>query len=223
MKNLIKYLIFSLCIFIISCKRDNDTVTTQNIKGQVYNLTTDSGLANIIVYLKINDSRSTNSFSTVSGVNGNFTFTNVQMHSSNQYSYNLHIPSVSGIGGVGVGFNGTTVTFTNNQANTFFKLNVVPKFFLFTLSFNHTPITSANDSVVILMNQYIFHKNVPDLPYSLGGKHYGDKSTQSGTIGNYPMGLWNLKIDKWKSGVYTATKDSIYLGYGATSTYTVNW
>ncbi len=53
------------------------------------------------MYLNINNSAnggSTIQTKTVSGANGNFTF-NVPIHSSDAYTYELYIPSVSGIGG----------------------------------------------------------------------------------------------------------------------------
>lgn len=41
--------------------------------------------------------------------------------------------------------------------------------------------------------------------------------------GNYPMGKYIIDIDKWISGVHTTSKDSIYLGWGAIKTHTINW
>jgi len=71
-------LLFIVIVFLGSCKKDKDEVSSQTIHGQVYNLCTDSGMANITVYLQQNGS---NIAQTNSGANGNFSFSNVQIHS----------------------------------------------------------------------------------------------------------------------------------------------
>lgn len=228
MTRIIKYFLYTLTIyFASSCKKEKDNVTVQTINGMVYNQCTDSGLVNVHVFLEVNKGSSQiQKIETVSRADGTFSFPNVEIHSNSKYNYDLFVPSKSGINGAGgteVRFDGGVYNFNYDEANTFFKLRVTPGYFLFTITFNQTTISTINDSVVLNCSQNIFHKNVPDLPYKLGGKCYGNVFTQTGNLSNYPMGLWKITIDKWKSGIHTTEQDSIYLGWGATKTYTVNW
>ncbi len=76
------------CLFIFACcKKDKDQIILHDIKGMVYNNCTDSGLANVTVYLK--DGKGLN-LSTVSDAVGNFIFRGVDIHSSSQYNYNIY-------------------------------------------------------------------------------------------------------------------------------------
>ncbi len=211
-----------------SCKKNKDTITNQTVSGMVYNQCTDSGLAGVNVYLKINkDNQTVKNYETVSGINGAFSFTNAEMHSNTDYTYAIYIPSKSGTNGAGgteVGFNGTSLSFNNSEANTFFQPRVTPKFLDFCFAISPAVVIVNPDSLVISFKQNVFHKNIPDLPYASYRIH---SQMQNGitncTFGNYPMGLWSITIDKWKSGLHTTTYDSLYLGWGATKTYTANW
>ena len=95
MKHFILILTSSL-IFFASCKKDKDMVTTHKVKGMVFNNCTDSGLANVTVYLNISDGKNINTVQTISDALGNFTFDNVQIHSASNYKYAIYIPSKSG-------------------------------------------------------------------------------------------------------------------------------
>lgn len=222
MKNII--FIF-LALFLFACgKKEKDIVTHHDLKGMVFNQCTDLGLAGVNVSLNINDSKNISSYGTISDLNGEFAFPNTLIHSSSKYSYAISIPSKSGIGGTEVGFNGTTMYFNSNEADTYFKPKVTPKFLNWCFQITPTVFISAPDSIIVTFQQNIFHKNVPELPYK-------SKQTQTDlqngflncTFGNYPMGLWNIIINKWKSGIYTTSIDSIYLPWGSTKTYTINW
>jgi len=133
----IKIIILGTCLvfMLVSCKKDkeNDIVTKQTLKGMVFNKCTDSGLANVTVYLKTyKDEKGIASRETVSDAAGNFSFENTEIHSSSKYSYAIHIPSKSGDGATTpeyAGFNGTTMHFTGKEVNmnTFLKPRVTPK------------------------------------------------------------------------------------------------
>jgi hypothetical protein len=56
----------------------------------------------------------------------------------------------------------------------------------------------------------------------MGGGGYG-LGSYTNNSGNYPMGKYIIDMDIWKSGVHTTKKDSVYLGWGANTTYTINW
>ncbi|MFN8231118.1 MAG: hypothetical protein U0V03_09390 [Bacteroidia bacterium] len=172
MKIIITLITCTLLLFT-SCKRD--TVTTHDIKGMVFNNCTDSGLANVTVYLQ--DNKGLN-LSTLSDVNGNFVFSGVKIHSSDKYSYGLNIPSKSGIGATTfeyAGFNGESVNFSPNEADEFFKLKVTPKYLNFQVFCNKSIITNANDSILFYCSNYVFHKNVPSANYRWGGLWYWSK------------------------------------------------
>ncbi|MCC7534140.1 MAG: hypothetical protein IT246_09385 [Bacteroidia bacterium] len=213
------------CLFIFACcKKDKDQIILHDIKGMVYNNCTDSGLANVTVYLK--DGKGLN-LSTVSDAVGNFIFKGVDIHSSSQYNYNIYIPSKSGTNATTFeycGFVGTTLSFNYDEADMFFKPRVMPRYLSLNLFCNKSPITDSNDSIMFFFTNSTLHKNMPDYPYRFGGGgFYGTNSYNIGNIGNYPMGKYIIDIDKWVSGVHTYTKDSIYLEWGANKTYTINW
>lgn len=211
----------------VYCKKDTDTVTQQAVNGMVYNQCTDSGLAGVTIYLKINkDNSELKSYQTVSGSNGNFSFSGVDIHSNSAYSYAINIPSKSGDGATTpeyCGFDGANISFTKDQANTFFKPKVRPSFLFLHSQFINSTISSNQDSIVVKYAQKIFNKNVPILPYYFFSGTYGNFASNLYTMGNYPMGKYNITIDKWRSAIHTTVYDSIYIGWATTKTYTINW
>ncbi len=217
-----QFFIVTVCIFFFAhCKKDTDTVTQHDIKGMVYNNCTDSGLANVTVFFK--DGQGLNSSVVSDGV-GNFNFPNVSINDNSKYTYSIYIPSKSGIGATTpeyCGFNGTTLGFNYNEADMFFKPRVTPKYLYFCMDFNPSVTIPNGDSISVYYYQKTFHKNVPTLPYDGTVGKYGIYDPGCGS--NYPMGLWHLEIKKWKSSVYTFVKDSVYLTWGANTTYTINW
>ena len=157
-----------IAMMLNSCKKDSDTdkVTTQTIHGQVYNLCTDSGLANVTVYLKI-QGPSPSSLQTVSGTNGNFTF-NVPVHSSDDYTYELYIPSLSGIGGgPEVGFDGCDGYVIKSNVNQSQLLCVVPHAKNWNIYLPYNAHFTTNDTISLIIQQNTFHKNVPNGVYQL--------------------------------------------------------
>jgi hypothetical protein len=221
----IKYLLYILLFSILfSCKKDADEISKQTISGMVYNQCTDSGMANVEVFLKINrDNSSIQSIKTVSGLDGLFSFPNIDLHKNDKYSYVIFIPSKSGInggGGTEVGFNGSSIGFKFSEASTFFKPKVIPCFFSLCYESNIEFPILGPDSLYIYFEQKIYHKNIPYMPYN---GTISNNSTIYMCTQNYPMGLWNVTIDKWKGGLHTTELDSIYLDWGATKTYTFNW
>lgn len=216
--------------FFAHCrKKEKDEITQHDIKGMVYNNCTDSGLANVTVYLK--DGQGLD-LSTVSDASGNFIFPGVKIHSHSKYTYNIYIPSKSGDNATTFeycGFIGTSLFFNYNESDLFFKPRVTPRYLKFDIYCVKSPTTSITDSILFYCSNLTFKKNVPDYPYRWGGGGYGAASIQHPAIsyynisGNYPMGKYIIDIDKWISGVHTITKDSIYLDWGANKTYTLNW
>ncbi|HEX7413458.1 MAG TPA: hypothetical protein VF411_05380 [Bacteroidia bacterium] len=210
-------LVLLAAAFISNCKKDssNDTITTQTIHGQVYNLCTDSGLANVTVYLYTNGLGSGNYISTVSGANGNFTFGNVQIHSSSDYSYSLNIPSVSGIGGgTQPAIDGSAIAINKSNLNQSFILNVVPHASNMRLYFPNGTHLTANDTFVLTIQQNTFHTNSPTSNWEFIWPYPPPPPTNFlGNIGNYPMGWWHTTLNKTHNGVHTVSTYSFYVGW----------
>jgi len=164
-KKIIALLFVVVVVFLGACKKDSDTITSQTIHGQVYNLCNDSGMANITVYLQQNGN---NIAQLNSDANGNFSFSNVQVHSSNDYTYGFYIPSKSGIAGVGVGFDGVSVDIVKSSINSPFILSVVPHTKDWYLYFPASISPSIyNDTFTLVIQQNTYHKNMPNGVYSL--------------------------------------------------------
>ncbi len=224
-----KFIFFLVVTFSLSnCRKDSeDIITTKVIKGTVYNTCTDSGFAGAKLLLQTfrNESELVHSREGISDVNGNFEFLDFPIHSSNKYTYAVHIKSQSGDGAPFASlsrFTGTTMYFHNYESDVHLKPKVTPGFYLLNVYYITTP-TSKNDSVKGEFIQSTFHKNVPDIPYKLLVGAYGHVAEQVDNYGGYPMGLYNITINKYKGGVHTIIHDSIYLGWADTRTYTINF
>ena len=219
-----KVLLLLATLVFLSCKKEQDTVSVHDIKGMVFNNCTDSGLAKVTVFLK--DGQGLN-LSTVSDAIGNFKFNAVSIHSSSEYSYAIYIQSKSGnIGSAptidNCAFRGATLYFNYDEADLFFKPRVIPAFYRCAFYCIKNPTTDKNDSIIFYAKNYTVHKNVTDYVWIIKGQAYGIPPyfNQSG---DDPMGKYILEIDMWKSGVHTTRKDSIYLPWGADTSYTINW
>jgi hypothetical protein len=227
-----KFYGFCLVITILSfgnCKKDtSDPITSQDVSGMVFNQCNDSGLSGIPLTLFIykNNAPFTN-YKTSSVAGGTFTFTTVDIHSASQYSYNIFVQSSSGVGATNqsnAGFEGTTLPFTYDQASGSFQVKVIPH--SISLSVVHTytgAVNNLNDSIHTLFTQNLLHLNSPLSTFSYTGVSYGVTGNSTYTISNYPMGMWNIKIDKWRSGVHTTLFDSLYIPWAGIKTYSVNW
>ena len=214
-------------LFCITCKREKNTVSIQDIKGTVMNNCNDSGLANVIVYLNVDNSKTSHLYQVLSDKDGHFIFKNVSVYNNTKYTYSVYVPSKSG--GLSsnpalteVGITGEIIDFTYQEAATDFILHVTPKYQYFTIYCNKVPVSSIADSVSFRCYNFNFHKNVTDLPYSWGGGGYGNGSYTNNS-GIYPMGKYHIYIETWVNSVHSYRQDSIYLNQGAQVSYTLNW
>ena len=224
MKKILKILFVFLLVFTISCKKDSDTdkVTTQTIHWQVYNLCTDSGMTNIAVSLQENGNTIGQ---IISGTNGSFSFNNIQIHSSNSYTYQLYIPSESGIGGGG-GIDAGYYTADKDKLNSPLILDVIPHSNQIILYYPANTHLSLNDTFILSVQQNIYHKNIPNGNFKvIAGNcpNYPPSTNFIGNIDNYWMGWWQVTLDKTKNGVHIIKTDSFYIGYKATVTDTIPW
>jgi hypothetical protein len=229
MKTGIKFLLVFFILFAISCKKDKDTdtVTTQIIHGQVYNLCTDSGLVNCTVFLIENGSTLAQMSS---GVNGNFTFSNVQIHSSSSYSYSLKtIDNPDGGNGLPP-ISGDATNLDKGNLNQIYKLQVIPLVLQWFLYYPKGTVVSytSNDTLLLTLHQKIFHKNFPSGNYllTLGNAPTYTSSSTSNFIGDLSfewMGWWYSTLSKTKNGVHTVKTDSFYVGWNKNVTDTIPW
>ncbi|MBS1646442.1 MAG: hypothetical protein JST67_03775 [Bacteroidetes bacterium] len=221
-------------LLVFACKKNNsasssaDTVSSQNIHGQVYNLCTDSGLVNCTVYLQENG----NTIAQMqSGVNGAFTFSNVSIHSSSDYNYTIQTIDNPDGGGLTPPIDGGTAIISKENYAQIYTVNILAKFNQLYL---YLPVKSRNtmDTVVVTLQQNVFHKNVPGGNYNLIynftlplpppplGYNTGELDDVSS---KYWMGWWNIKTDRIERGVHITKTDSIYIGWGAAVTDTIPW
>ena len=236
-----KHLNFYIVIFLVvacfqQCRKDplhsnspnKDSVVVKDIRGMVFNTCTDSGMAGIKVYLKMYyRKKQVKEFTTVSGASGSYTFTNISMHSDPDYEQAIHIPSKSGDHAKdfeSCGIRGTSMWFSFQETDIVMKPQIVPKFIYFAFYFPREQTTVASDSIIASCEQRTYHKNVPDYPYKFGAGSFGiDKGSYPKRVGNYPMGLYHIIVEKWVGGVHTQWKDSVYTQYGDSAKYVVRW
>lgn len=209
-----------------SC-REKDRITLHTVTGQVYNNCTDSGLAGTTVTLKTYKDKSlVKNEQTVTGSDGGFVFSNVEIHSLNSYHYFAYIPGKSGDGGPGpeyASFSGASMEFSKDEADRFLQLRVTPGFYRIFSVFTNTGGGTDQDSVKLKYEQRRFHQNVPDMPYYYYTGSSGNIANDNSAMGNYPMGLYHIiKVTK-RNGVITTSSDSLYIGSAGTVTYSVIW
>lgn len=222
--------IIGLLLFVVvlgSCKKDKDVISSQSIHGQIYNLCNDSGLVNVSVFLQEN---SKTIMQTVSGSNGNFSFTNAQIHSSNDYTYNIVVQSVDYIGGgVQPAIDGDDVEINKSNLSQTFILNVVPHAKIWGLYFPSSISSSIyNDTFTLVLQQKTYLKNAPSAVNTLTMCNCPcpQPSPPKNLIDNlhyYTMGWWYSTLNKTMNGVHTVQQDSFYVGWWTNVTDTIPW
>jgi hypothetical protein len=220
--------IFPLFFILLFTSCRKDVIKNGTIDGTVFNLCTDKGIEGVKVYFTVIHNKRLGSdkvttLETLSGTNGIFTFSNIDLYTNDRYVYELATESASGIGSNETGFDGAEIVLENDKLHNHHILNVVPRFTRMCVQINPPVHITYPDTISVSIEQRIFHKNVPDLPY---GSTITTVALQEGSApcsGNYPMGWWNITIDKTKGGVQTITQDSVYIDWKETKTYTINW
>lgn len=202
-------------VLIASCKK-KDIITTQIIHGQIFNLSTDSGLANVTIYFEENNNLIAR---TISGANGMFSLPNVQIHSSGDYAYNFVIPEIEGIYADAFG---DIDKSTLNQPQI---ISIIGLFNTWSLYFPNTLFT-ANDTFVLTLQQNTYHKtlatgnwqSITNCPCSITAPTH----SLSG-LSFWAMGWWQVTYNKTTNGVHTIKTDSFYVGWKANITDTIPW
>ena len=219
MKTTLYFLFIWFLVFAFGCKKDADVISTQTIHGQVFNVCTDSGLANIPVYLQENG---INIAQTVSGANGNFSFINAKTHSSGDYNYALYVYSH---GAASPAIDGASVPVMNFATTLNYVVKVRTRLYSGSTYFRNTTFLQT-DTFSYVLQQTIFHKNVPyddSWQVSQSSPCNYCPTNYMGNISNFPSGMWRVTLYRTKNGVHTTQTDSFYVGWGVTRVDTLLW
>lgn len=227
MKKTLNIIIYIYVVFnFLSCKKEEkDKIIPTSFNGSVYNLCNDSLMPNILVNLICENPNSNSIYSTTSDNNGNFVFSEIPVNQNDKYIYKLYIKGKSGI--EDVAFTGTTVFIDKSNTSQNYSLKVIPAFDSLTLEIFPSVYISNPDTFYIIAEQKTLMKNssVMSSTFVVSSKYLqaGYPHYSSVTIGDYPMGKWHFTINKYKNGVYSIIKDSIYVASGKNNTFFVPW
>ncbi|MEO8761085.1 MAG: hypothetical protein ABI448_09350 [Bacteroidia bacterium] len=194
-------LLIVITAFVLSCKKD-DVVSSQTIRGRVYNLCNDSAMTGVFVYVFENNNVTAQG---VSDATGSFLISNVQIHSNSHYVYTLS----------------SAITIDKNNPSAFHTLGFVQTG---SLSLHLPKRALLTDTFQLTMQQNVYHKNYPSGNYIVNIS--GPPTNQSGDIGNgneLVIGWWHLTTDRIKNGVHIVKADSFYLPYNNFYTDTIPW
>jgi hypothetical protein len=228
------YISAIILIFICSCTKKEypnpepiDSIVIRNIRGMVFNNCTDSGLADIPLFLNVySDNDLVKKYSAISGDSGKFFFDHVEMHTSPLYSYDIFIPSKSGFvvpRRSETGFDGTRMTFSTAESYLFLRPQVTPRIYYLNFHFEREKESNI-DSLHFTASQEIFHNNVPDLPHILKARIFKNSNNGSGNWGGgYPSGKYKIEITKWKGKDFIIEKDEMYIKFQDSLTHVIEW
>ena len=219
-------IIISLAIILSCCKKNKpEQFDFVDVKGKIINACKDSGYPNLKVEITVLSDKPQTKTTRYTDTDGNFLFKDFPISRDDGQSYVLSIDNVFGATSqptfTDVGVSGRTIIFSHTEAKNFF-MPMVTSFSQWLSVFNNkSPQTNSNDSVVYSVTNSTFQKNVPALPVWVS-RGYGNINSQNTKIGA-PTGKYIIKIDSWVSGVHSQRKDSVYVGIGTKTTYTLNW
>ena len=221
-------IIIVICVASIffCCKKDeNDKIVPTSFSGSVYNLCNDSLMPNILVNLICESPNGNTKYSSTSDNNGNFIFNSIPVNQNDKYKYSIYIKGKSGIGDVA--FTGDDILIDKNNILQNYKLEVIPAFDTLTFRISPSVYISSPDTFFIIGEQKTLMKNSSVLSSTI---EVSSKYLQAGypsysrvAIFDFPMGKWNFTVNKYKNGVYSIIKDSIYIGSEKSNTFFVPW
>jgi len=223
------FLIIS-AIFFSTCRKDEeaDYIKKETIRGNVRNNCTGKGFANVEIKLlesheKGHNNVEVNSYTCITDNIGNFTFKDIDIHSSSKYSYAEYIAShyspdyfLYGIG---------PLEIEKSHMSIFNQIGISATFKLCIFLLPSGTIITPPDTFTLKLEQRVMHRYEPNRIWELYRfpRNLMPGSQSSPNWGNYHMGLWNIILDKTKNGVHSIINDSIYLGMGADTSYTIPW
>jgi len=227
-------LLFLLLVFMTACRKDKVS-KNETINGSVLNFYTGTPVAGLKVELKSILDRTTGSYihfrkgkysesfiETTTDANGNFSFTGVEIHSNPDYFYSLLTNSGHASQTSGAPYNDDIESIDKGNLGANIVLQVKPTL----LSFNIQMVPATN----IIYPDTITIKCQPKYP--IDPNTYSNQTLTSTVLksGNpittlyyAPMGWWYVNINKTKNSINTVTKDSIYLDFASTTTYTFSF
>jgi len=201
-----------LGFFLFSCVKDKTEEIS--VKGNVRNNCT--GLPFKAVAVRFTKPEGTESRETDN--EGNFDFGDVEVNGKNNYTYKL---GISGYSNPDYEFYGITVGLVKDELKVFHQFGVSASFKLLRFVIYNQQNINPPDSFFLSGSQHTLHYYEPDridrFEFSSNGFYNGVG------ISGYPMGWWHITLEKYKSGIHTAVYDSVYVGIGATETYTIPW
>lgn len=217
MKNL--KLVFALFLLtgIVSCKKLSYEKTS--IKATLFDESTQLGIPNskTILY-EVKKENSLNGNPTYNkqvlkeaytDANGQVDFGEFEAHRSNKYDYVI----TYGIDMYGNPFN-TRENSIKKGIDNYILLPVWGTIDL-TIKFLPPPPYNTGDSLAVSIN-YI---NRPKPAHRVTNNSY----SQSSVLMNLSSGNYYINIDKYKSGIYTNTKDTVFYPAYSTNEYDVTW
>jgi hypothetical protein len=225
--NRIKYIILISIpfLFFTSCEKDKDVVKKETIKGNVFNTCTGKGFANVdIKFLERHEKRFNKvdviSHSCTTDASGNFIFQDIDIHNGDEYSYALNIEShyYYDYNFYGIG----PIEYSKSELLNFHRLGISASFKICTFYLPSGTVITPPDTFVLRLEQRTLHYYEPNRIWE-GTVTPISFSTGNPNFGNYPMGCWNITLNKTKGGVHSIIEDSIYLGMGDTSHYNIPW
>jgi len=221
-------IIIVICVASIffCCKKDeNDKIVPTSFSGSVYNMCNDSLMPNILVNLICESPNGNTKYSSISDNNGNFIFNSIPVNQNDKYKYSLYIIGKSGIGDVA--FTGTDILIDKNNILQNYLLKVIPAYDSLTFEISPSVYILNPDTFYIIAEQKTLMKNssVMSSSFVVSSKYLqaGYPHYSSVTTGDYPMGKWHFTVNKYKNGVYSVIKDSIYIASGKNNTFFVPW
>jgi hypothetical protein len=218
-------LFFLVILFLTSCGK-KDVSRNQVISGNVRNNCTGSGFADVTVNFICTQKKSlgkseTSILSTKTNANGDFNFT-TDVNTSGKCSYAIDIPGYSN---AQTEFYGIRADIEANRFSEFQQFGVSASFSNCFITLPSGIAVLSPDTFTLSFKQPVLHFYEPSRLWTAiyYPRFLNAGSMYSPNFGNYPMGWWQITLDKTKSGVHTVTQDSIYLGMGASATYVIPW
>lgn len=215
-----------LILFLASCGK-KDLSTNQTISGNVRNNCTGTGFADVKVNFitikkKAFGKTESHAVSTKTDADGNFSFI-TDVDKSGKHSYAIDIPGYSNYD---TEFYGIMADIEPENLSRFHQFGVSASYKSLYLNLPQGITINSPDSFFISMHQNTLHFYEPERVWKINYSSFNGISSANNNInysGGYPMGWWQITLDKTKGGVHSVMQDSIYLGMGASATYTIPW
>jgi len=215
-----KEIIILFFVIINWCCNKDDLHKYVEIKGNVLNICTGKGSKNLSVkFHHVKNNKIIKDVPVITNQAGNFVFIS-DINTSDNYTYILSIPGYSNYD---TEFFGDQLYLDKNNLNNLNQLYIWALFKKINVHLPEGPSISLPDTINVFFTQDIYHNYVPENPYSFLMNSESFRNDGKRSLSKYPMGWWNIKIDKTKNGVREIIKDSIYLEMGGTYDYTIAW